>query len=170
MSENGEIRVEDPEGYDSAANTDLSTKFLTFSVGGQYFGISIRNVIEIVQVEPATPMPELPYYAKGIINLRGKVVPLVDVNLRFGKPEQEYTDRTCIIIIDIDGVDVGFIVDAVDEVLDIEESQISPPPNFSAGRENRFVTGVCKLEKHMVLLLDSKLLFSDSEMGMLGSV
>jgi len=144
---------------------DLSNKYLTFKIDGQMYGISIANVIEIVKIQPATTMPELPFYAKGIINLRGRVLPLIDVNLRFNKPEQEYTDRTCIIIVDIDDKHVGFIVDAVDEVLDIDSEKISPPPAFSGGGQNRFVTGVGKMEKHIVLLLNARLLVSDDMMS-----
>jgi purine-binding chemotaxis protein CheW len=147
-------------------NDDMDIKYLTFKIDNQFFGMSIRHVIEIVQIQPATAMPDLPYYAKGIINLRGRVVPLIDVNLRFGKPEKEYTDRTCIIIVDIDGVHIGFIVDAVEEVLDITPDMISPPPRFSAADENRYVTGVCKLETYMVLLLDSRMMFSDTDMSL----
>jgi purine-binding chemotaxis protein CheW len=161
-----ELRTEDLLNPDD----DISMKYLTFRIGDQFYGISIENVISIVQVEAATPLPELPYYAKGIINLRGRVVPLIDVNLRFGRPEPEYNDRTCIIIIDIGGVHVGFIVEAVEEVKDVEESQISQPPRFTGGMENRFVTGVYKAKDRMILLLDSKLLFSDEEFSMFESI
>lgn len=147
---------------------DISMKYLTFQISGQTYGISIRNVIEIVQVQPVTELPELPYYAKGIINMRGRVIPLIDVNLRFNKPEQQYTDRTCIIIVDINSMYVGFIVDAVEEVLDIDNSLISPPPSFSADQSGRFVTGIGKMEKSIVLLLDTRLLLSDDMLGMLG--
>jgi purine-binding chemotaxis protein CheW len=161
-----ELRTEDLLNPDD----DISMKYLTFRIGDQFYGISIENVISIVQVETATPLPELPYYAKGIINLRGRVVPLIDVNLRFGRPEPEYNDRTCIIIIDIGGVHVGFIVEAVEEVKDVEESQISQPPRFTGGLENRFVTGVYKAKDRMILLLDSRLLFSDEEFSMFESI
>jgi purine-binding chemotaxis protein CheW len=161
-----ELRTEDLLNPDD----DISMKYLTFRIGDQFFGISIENVISIVQVEAATPLPELPYYAKGIINLRGRVVPLIDVNLRFGRPEPEYNDRTCIIIIDIGGVHVGFIVEAVEEVKDVEESQISSPPRFTGGMENRYVTGVYKAKDRMILLLDSRLLFSDEEFSMFESI
>ena len=149
---------------DAAGGEDLSKKYLTFKVGGQMYGISISNVIEIVKIQEATSMPELPYYAKGIINLRGRVVPLIDVNLRFGKAEQEYTDRTCIIIVDIDNVHVGFIVDAVDEVLDINDDKISQPPSLSSDASSRFVVGVGRMEKCIVLLLNSRMLVSDEMM------
>lgn len=151
----------------SATDGDVSMKYLTFQIDGQHYGISISNVIEIVQMQPATELPELPPYAKGIINLRGRVVPLIDVSLRFGKPEREYTDRTCIIIVDIADVHVGLIVDLVEEVLDIESGQISAPPAFSSDASSRYVIGIGKLDKCMVLLLDSRLLFSGADRDLL---
>lgn len=149
---------------------DLSTRYLTFQISGQYYGIPIGNVIEIVQVQPSTELPGAPYYMKGVINLRGRVIPLIDMNLRFGKAEQSYTDRTCVVIVDLNSVQVGFIVDAVNEVLDIDASIVSPLPSFSASRESRYITGVGKLEKHMILLLDCRLLLSDSEIDLIGEI
>ena len=149
--------------HHSAASDDIFMKHLTFHVAGQSYGIPISNVIEIVQIQPATKLPELPFYAKGIINLRGRLIPLIDVNLRFGKKEKQYTDRTCIIIVDINGMYVGLIVDTVDEVLGIDINQISPPPAFSGGASSRYVTGIGKLDNSMILLLNSQLLFSDTD-------
>lgn len=148
------------------ANDDIDIKYLSFKIDGQHFGTTIRNVIEIVQIQPATEMPDMPHYSKGIINFRGSITPLIDLNLRFGKYEKEYTDRTCIIIVDIDNVYIGFIVDSVEEVLDITPDMISPPPRFSSSMETRYVTGVCKMDGYMVLLLDSRLLISDGDMSM----
>jgi len=153
----------------SAAEGDVWAKYLTFQIDGQHYGISIAHVIEIVQLQPLTELPEVPYYVKGVINLRGRVVPLIDMSLRFGKPEREYTDRTCVIIVDIDRVHVGLIVDTVEEVLDIDESLIAPPPAFSADASARYVTGIGKLDRYMVLLLDSRLIFSDADIGIFHS-
>lgn len=151
----------------SVLDSDISSKYLTFQVCGQHYGISISNVIEIVQIQPATELPDLPLYVKGIINLRGRVVPLIDVCLRFGKPESEYNDRTCIIIVDIDGVYTGLIVDAVEDVVDIEDGRISPPPSFSADTSAHYVTGIGKLGENIILILNSRLLFSDTDIGIL---
>jgi purine-binding chemotaxis protein CheW len=138
---------------------------LTFRVAGQYFGIAIQSVIEILQLQEITPIPELPFYSKGIINMRGRVVPIIDLNLRFNKPEQEYSDRTCIIIVDINSTYVGFLVEAVEEVRDIEREKISPPPAYVNDGSSRYVTGIGKLERYMVLLLDGKKILSEGEMG-----
>lgn len=145
---------------------DISRKYLTFNVAGQRYGMPIYNVIEIVQVPPMTPMPELPYYAKGIINLRGRVIPVIDINLRFGKPEQEYTDRTCVVIVDLDDIFVGFVVESVEEVLDIDGSRIAPPPSFADGG-NRFVIGIGKMDGYLVLLIDTRLLLPESDISLL---
>lgn len=142
-------------------DNDFSTTHLTFQIDGQHYGIPISNVIEIVQIQPATELPELPFYTKGIINLRGRIVPLIDVNMRFGKPEMEYTGRTCIIIVDIDKLHVGLIVDAVQEVLDIPGSLTSKPPDFSGDGSDSYVTRIANMDKYMVLLLDVRMLVSD---------
>ncbi|MDR2909114.1 MAG: chemotaxis protein CheW [Oscillospiraceae bacterium] len=150
-------------------NTDMEGKYLTFFVGEQIFSLPIACVIEIVQVQPINTMPELPYYVKGIINMRGKVIPVIDMNLRFGRSEREYTERTCIIIIEINGNQVGFIVDAVDEVLDITPENISPPPAL-AERGSTYIVGVGKLEGKIVLMLDSAILVGEQDLNMLGSM
>lgn len=145
---------------------DTSIQYLTFQNDCQRYGMPSANVIEIVKIPPVTSMPELPTYAKGIINLRGRVIPLIDVNLRLGKPEKEYTDRTCVIIVDINGVYVGLIVESVEEVLDIENSVISPPPAVSSNAAGYYITGVAKFDGYMILLLDGSLLIKDSDMIM----
>ena len=152
-----------------AENAELAYKFLTFQVSGQYFGLAIQSVIEILQLQEITPIPELPYYAKGVVNIRGRVVPIIDLSLRLGKPEQEYTERTCIIIVDISGTYVGFLVESVEEVRDIEREQISPPPHLLADSSARYIIGIGKLEHYMVLLLNGALILSDDEITAFGS-
>lgn len=134
---------------------DFLTTYLTFSVDGQHYGISIGNVIEILQTQPATELPELPSYSKGIINLRGRVIPLIDVNLRFGKLEKEYTDRTCIIIVDVEGLHTGLIVDTVEEVLVIDKSLMSVPPSFKTDNSAKYIVQIARMDKNSVLLLDA---------------
>ena len=159
-----------PGEMPGSAEEDLVNKFLTFQAAGQHFGIAIRNVIEIQQLQPITPMPELPPYAKGIINMRGRVVPIIDLNARFGKPQQEYTERTCIIIVDIDSLYVGFLVDAVEEVRDIGREQISPPPAFAHdANTSSYIIGVARLERYMVLLLDGRLILSKGDLSSLAA-
>ncbi len=107
----------------------LKGRFLTFSLGKETYGIEIRYVTEIVGIQPVTEMPEMPSYLKGIINLRNKIIPVMDVRLRFAKQPRDYDDRTCVIVVDIHGLALGLIVDSVSEVLSIAEEDIDDCPD-----------------------------------------
>lgn len=144
-------------------------QFLTFSLDNEYYGIEISNVIEIIGIQSVTQMPELPDYIKGIINLRGKIIPVMDVRIRFKKPQQEYTDRTCIIVVDIKDVSIGLIVDSVSEVLSIAETEIVQPPEIGK-TYNKFIMGIGKVGNEVKLLLDCDKLLNDDEIGELGSI
>lgn len=106
----------------------LENKFLTFVINGEEYGIEIRHVTEIIGIQNITVVPDMPQYVKGVINLRGKVIPVMDVRLRFCMGARDYDERTCIIVIKIEGQSVGMIVDRVSEVLDIPKDNIEPPP------------------------------------------
>lgn len=138
-------------------------RFLTFSLGKEVFGIEIKYVTEIIGIQPITEIPEVPEYVKGIINLRGKIIPVIDVRLKFKKPSIEYNDRTCIIVIDIQDVSVGLIVDNVAEVLSITDDNIVPPPENKTGFQNRYIKGIGKAGADVKLLLDCEKLLSDEE-------
>ena len=134
----------------------LKNQYLIFSVGEENYGIQIRYVIEIIGIEEITKVPDLPEFVKGIINLRGKVIPVMDARLRFQKPEREYDDRTCIVVIDIDETCFGLIVDGVKEVSNIDDSCIAPPPAVN-NKENGcsgLIEGVGKVENDIWLLID----------------
>ncbi len=146
-----------------------SNKYLTFLIEKQYYAFPIRDVIEIIEVQEITPVPEFPDYAKGIINLRGRIIPIIDVRLRFHKKEEAYNERTCIIVVNISGLDIGFIVDTVDEVLDIEDENISAAPKISTDRSTKYITGVGKVENRIVLLLDANKMLSEDEISELSS-
>lgn len=147
------------------ASNNPSMIFLTFRIEGQHYGISIDNVIEILQLQPTTELPDLPSYYKGVINLRGRVIPLMDVNLRFGRLEKEYNGRTCVIIVDIDGFHTGLIVDNVEEVLEINDTLTSEPPSISDNNSSRYITRIAKIDKNMVLLLNVRLLVSNTDIN-----
>ena len=144
-------------------------KFLTFSIGKEDYGIEISHVTEIIGIQAITEVPELPEYIKGIINLRGKIIPVMDVRLRFRKSAKEYNDRTCIIVVDIQEVSVGLIVDTVNEVMNIEDENIVPPPDMKTGFRNRYVKGIGKVGSDVKLLLDCEKLLSDQEIHEIGS-
>ena len=142
-------------------------KYLTFTLGEELYGIDIRAVIEIIGIMPITKVPEVPPYVQGIINLRGKIIPVVDMRLRFGQEYRPYSDRTCVIIISVNDVLIGLIIDGVSEVLTIPENSSVPPPELKSVR-NRYVKNIGKLsEEKVVLLLDWKKLFSTEDEALL---
>ncbi len=137
-------------------------RYLTFCLGQESYGIEIRCVKEIVGMQPVTPMPEAARFVKGIINLRGVIIPVIDMRLKFGLPKKSYDERTCIVVIEVDGAAAGLIVDSVAEVLAIGEENIVPPPAHT-GMANRFVKGIGKVGDEVKLLLDSSSLFDQNE-------
>ena len=146
-------------------------RFLTFTIEDNVYGLPIRFVTEIIGVQPATKVPETPDFVKGIINLRGSIIPLVDVRLKFGKEEIPYTERTCIIVIDVNTVAVGLIVDKVDDVLTLEDNQIAlPPSGGSLGFENRYIEGIGKVEDMVLLLLGAEKLLRTEEMELIENI
>lgn len=145
-------------------------KFLIFSLGKEDYGIEIRYVTEIIGIQSITDVPELPVYIKGIINLRGKIIPVMDVRLRFGKPEREYDERTCVIVIDIKDISIGLIVDRVSEVLNIAETEIVPPPQVDKDYQRKYIKGIGKVDKDVKLLLDCEKMLNDGEMDDLSNI
>ncbi|MEN6349069.1 MAG: chemotaxis protein CheW [Syntrophomonas sp.] len=146
-------------------------KFLTFIIGREEYGIEIRFVTEIIGgIQRITVVPEVPDYVKGIINLRGKIIPVIDVNLRFKKEAKEYGDRTCIIVVNIQDISVGMIVDNVAEVLSIAEEDIVAPPDIRAGFHHRYIKGIGKVGTKVVLILDCDKLLSDEEYNTVGEI
>lgn len=139
-------------------------KYLIFTIDKEKYGIEIKYVIEIIGIQNITKIPELDDYIKGIISLRGKIIPVVDVRLRFKKPIMEYDDRTCIIVVDVGGLTVGLIVDRVSEVVNISEDQVAQPPTTSMNARNKYINGIGKIGEDVKLLIDcNKLLNDDKE-------
>lgn len=137
-------------------------KYLTFAIGNEEYGIAIGYVTEIIGIQQITEVPELPPYIRGIINLRGKIIPVMDVRLRFKKDFQEYNDRTCTIVIEVGKISIGLIVDTVAEVLEIPEQDVVPPPQVGNNHQQRYIKGIGKVEGSVKLLLDcDKLLNAD---------
>ncbi|OHB25680.1 MAG: chemotaxis protein CheW [Desulfuromonadaceae bacterium GWC2_58_13] len=136
-------------------------KFLTFHLAKEDYGIEIRYVTEIIGIQKITEVPDMPAFVKGVINLRGKVVPVMDVRTRFGMPTRDYDDRTCIIVVDVDDKSVGLVVDKVNEVADIPDHQIEPPPRTNR-ESTRYIQGLGKIGNEVKILLNvQRLLFSD---------
>jgi purine-binding chemotaxis protein CheW len=137
-------------------------RFLAFSLGNEFYGIEIMYVTEIIGIQTITEIPELPDYIRGIINLRGKIIPVMDVRLRFNKTPQEYNDRTCIIVVDFKDVSIGLIVDSVSEVLSIQADNITPPPELNKS-SNRYIKGIGIVGKDVKLILDCDKLIDDED-------
>jgi len=129
-------------------------KYLTFKIDDEEYGVDICYVKEILTMSAITWVPENPDAIKGIINVRGSIVPVIDVRLRFNKPEKEYDDLTCIIVIEFDEYTVGLIVDTVYEVLHIPENSVSLPPNAKLKYQNKFIKGIGRIGSEVQLLLD----------------
>lgn len=158
------------EDFDDNEEDTQKDKYLTFSLGDDYFGIDILYVTEIIGLQKITPVPELPEYIKGVINLRGKIIPVMDVRLRFRKEERSYDERTCVIVVDVGSISVGLIVDRVSEVIDIPEENISPPPKVGKSEQSRYVKGIGKINDDVKLILDCDKLLSDEEKNELESL
>jgi purine-binding chemotaxis protein CheW len=148
------------EQMEFAEEDTMRGLFITFAVDGETYGIDIRYVTEIVGLQPISPLPEAPGHIKGIINLRGSIIPVVDLRLKFKKEPAEYTDRTCILVIETKDILAGLIVDEVSEVAALNDNDISPPPSFGAGTECRYLSGIGKAGREVNLLLDCEALFS----------
>jgi purine-binding chemotaxis protein CheW len=137
---------------------DREGKYLTFSLAGEEYGISILKIKEIIGMMPITTVPRTPPFVKGVINLRGKVIPVVDLRLKFGMEEMGYTERTCIIVVETRGqsgsVLVGIVVDSVSEVLNIKGGDIEETPAFGARLDTDYILGMAKMNGGVKILLD----------------
>jgi purine-binding chemotaxis protein CheW len=134
----------------------VSNKYLLSKLGNEIYGIDISFVTDIIEMQKITEVPEMEKYVQGVINLRGQVIPVIDLRLRFGMPFREYDDRNCIIIVHVEGSSIGFIVDTVSEVIEIPEANIDPPPEYKseAAGSRHFISGLGKVGESVKLLLD----------------
>ncbi|MDI6761876.1 MAG: chemotaxis protein CheW [Thermodesulfobacteriota bacterium] len=146
-------------------------KYLTFSLAGEEYGIGILKVKEIIGMMPITTVPRTPSFVKGVINLRGKVIPVVDLRLKFGMEEMGYTERTCIIVVEIRGergsVLIGIVVDSVSEVLNIKGGDIEETPTFGARLDTDYILGMAKMNGGVKILLDIDKVLGDEEIAVL---
>ncbi len=151
--------------------TDREGKYLTFCLAGEEYGIGILKIKEIIGMMPITPVPRTPTYVKGVINLRGKVIPVIDLRLKFGMEEMGYTERTCIIVVETRGqmgsVLVGIVVDSVSEVLNIRGSEIEEAPSFGARLDTDYILGMAKVNGGIKILLDIDKVLEVDEIQML---
>lgn len=132
----------------------VKNKYLTFIIQNETFGIEIDKITEIISVPAITWVPHNPKAIKGIINLRGSIIPVIDVRLKFEKEPMEYNELTCIIVIEFEDNHIGLIVDTVNEVLYIPSDNISNPPNVNLKYQNKFIKSIGKVEGKVILILD----------------
>lgn len=172
MEEMTKERIVEDEVFlmdDDEGNTQAN-KYLLFDIGDEVYGIGIVNVTEIIEMQKITEVPDMPEYIKGVINLRGRVIPVMDLRLRFGMEEKTYGDRTCIIIVNIDKSSLGFIVDTVAEVYDIPEKEIEPPPDFKTEAEmNQYISGLGKVGDEVKILIDVKKILLEKDIEIIKS-
>ncbi|MFH1154164.1 MAG: chemotaxis protein CheW [Pseudomonadota bacterium] len=154
---------------DKAPGTGREGKYLTFSLAGEEYGIGILKVKEIIGMMPITTVPRTPVFVKGVINLRGKVIPVIDLRLRFSMSEGAYTERTCIIVVEIQGnageIVIGIVVDSVSEVLNIREEQIESAPEFGSQMDTQYILGMAKQEGRVKILLDIDRVLSSQDLA-----
>ena len=150
---------------------DREGKYLTFRLNSEEYGIGILKIKEIIGMMPITTVPQTPEFVKGVINLRGKVIPVIDLRLRFGMESIDYTERTCIIVVEIEGskmtVQIGIVVDAVSEVLNVNGDDIEDTPTFATKLNTEYILGMAKMEGGVKILLDIDKVLNADEISIL---
>ncbi|MBU1170153.1 MAG: chemotaxis protein CheW [Proteobacteria bacterium] len=152
------------DDYDDEDENTQKDKYLSFFIGKEEYCVGVACVIEVIGMQKITHVPEMPDFLKGVINLRGQVIPVTDIRVRFGMDSLLYNDRTCIIVVDVRDSHVGLVVDSVNDVLDIPGEQVEAPPSVNRHYGNRFITGLGKIGEDVKIILDiQKLLFDDED-------
>jgi purine-binding chemotaxis protein CheW len=164
MSMETDKNLVEEELFDEDSEDTQKDKYLTFQIGDEDYGIEIRHVTEIIGIQKITEVPDMPAFVKGVINLRGQVIPVMDVRTRFHMEPREYDDRTCVIVVRINESAIGMVVDTVNEVADIPEEAVSPPPMVSKGEGSRYLQGMGKIGGEVKILLDVNRLLHDEDL------
>jgi purine-binding chemotaxis protein CheW len=155
----------------SSEKKNSINSYLTFKLGNEFFAANVSKVLNILEMTKVTKVPKAPAYMKGVINLRGSVLPLVDTRIKFDMPETEYTANTCILVLDIilnnESVHVGALVDSVQEVLELDDANIQPPPSIGTRYRSEFIEGVAKVEEEFIMILNMDLIFNTDELSLL---
>lgn len=147
---------------------NIENSYLTFKIGDEVYASHVNSVLNIIELPAITKVPHSPYYMKGIMNLRGMVLPVVDTKLKLGMQETESTNKTSIVVMDIrideEVVHIGMLVDEVNEVLVIDDSQIKPPPSIGSTYKSAFITGIVDINNKMIMIIDVVKVFSEQEL------
>ncbi len=163
------MRLDQAEMMEQTEDAQLG-KYLTFTVDNEEYGIAIRCVTEIIGMQPINTLPEVPAFVKGVINLRGKIIPIVDMRSRFGRDQAAYTDRTCIVVVETTRLAAGLIVDQVSEVMVIDEDNIEPPPDIQLPDSRHYISGIGKVQSEVKLLIDCEKLFDNNEVNSIENI
>jgi purine-binding chemotaxis protein CheW len=145
---------------------NIDEMYLTFALANEEYGVGIADVTEIVGMQRIMSVPDVPHYIKGVINLRGKVIPLMDVRLRFGMPERAYDERTVVIVMDVAEAPIGLIVDGVSEVLEIPPAQVDRHAQFGRSSSRPVIAGIGRVGERVAILLDATVLVSDNDVAL----
>lgn len=170
-----QTRITDERGAQSGAGLGhLAGKYLTFALGAEEYGLPVLKVREIIKVMDITQVPQVPAHVRGVINLRGKVIPVIDLRAKFGLPHQDYTERTCIVVVDValttTRVMLGVVVDAVSEVLNVTAAEIDQAPEFGSHVTTEYMLGLAKVKGTVKILLDlDRVLGGDGRFSMLAA-
>lgn len=164
MSDYEELNTELDSYDDDGDGDEQKDKYLTFHIDKEIYGIEIRHVIEIIVMQEITIVPDMPDFIIGVINLRGQVISVMDIRTRFQMESRKYDDRTCIIVVKINDISVGLIVDTVNEVIDIPENQLDPPPRTHSGIGSSYIKGMGKVGNNVKILLDIEKILYDEEL------
>lgn len=159
----------DDDLYDDDEDTQKD-KYLTFHLAEEDYGLEIRFVTEIIGIQKITDVPDMPDFIKGVINLRGKVIPVMDVRTRFHLASREYDERTCIIVVNINNSSVGLVVDEVREVADIPADQVEAPPRAGKSKGSRYIQGMGKIDEEVKILLNVNQLLYEEELEQIRTV
>lgn len=151
-------------------DADTLLQLVTFTISSEEFGLDILKVQEIIRTMEITRVPRAPEFVEGVINLRGKVIPIIDMRKRFGLEAKTHDSHTRIIVVEISATIVGFVVDSVSEVLRIQSNTVEPPPPIVSGVDSEYISGVGKLEDRLLILLDIDRLLSEAEQGNLSAI
>lgn len=136
-------------------------RYLTFELEGEEYGVKIEHVIEIIGLQDITQLPGTPKYVKGLINLRGKIIPLIDAREKFKKPKAEYDDRTCIVVLEVTNIMVGLVVDTISDVVNIPDNEKEDAPNIGKIKANKYIKEIAKINNKVKLLIDCEKLINE---------
>lgn len=156
--------------YEEEDLDSIRDRYLTFSIKDEEYGIPIAYVVEIVGVQHITAVPDMAEFVKGVINLRGRVIPVIDVRARFGMQERPYDDRTCVVIVDMESTVVGLVVDTVSEVVHIPEEDTSQPPRVGRKASNQYIQALGKRGEQVSIILSVQKLLYDGELSQLADL